>query len=108
MTEPGDPYETEGSGLGDKGGRVVELAVLVLLMSFAGICRLKPRGKLGLLGVTGLSATSMSSLDVLLVPSEKDGDGDKVGPSSCEDQDLSLDGDFEIRLLGSSLSSFRN
>ena len=35
--------------------RFVRFAMLVLLMSLGGICRLRPRdGRLGLLGVTGL------------------------------------------------------
>jgi len=46
------------SSLGDKGARLVILAVLVLLVSLGGICKLRPReGKFGLLGVTGQGAT---------------------------------------------------
>lgn len=47
----------EESSFGDRGTRLVKLAVLVLLMSLGGICRLKPRwGTFGLLGVIGPGA----------------------------------------------------
>ena len=64
-TDPGDVYGPEVSGLGDRGMGLVMFAVLVLLRSLVGICKLRPRGaKLGLRGVTGVG-TWISSLDVL-------------------------------------------
>lgn len=58
--------------------RLVKLAVLVLLISLGGICRLRPRGMtFGRLGVTGSDATLRSSLDVRR-ESMNTGDGDRT------------------------------
>ena len=67
------------SGFGDTGVRLVDrFAVLVLLTSLGGICKLRPREpKLGRLGVTGLVSMSWSSLDARLA-SMKVGDGDRI------------------------------
>ena len=62
--------------------RFVRLAVLVLLVSLGGICRLKPRdATLGLLGVTGPEATSRSSLEERRL-SVNEGDGDNIDLNS--------------------------
>ena len=77
-TEAGDGYEAEDSGFGDMGIFLVRLAVLVLLISLGGICRLRPRaGTLGRLGVTGAGVTSKSSLEERRL-SVNDGDGDSM------------------------------
>ena len=64
--------------MGESGTRLVKLAVLVLLISLGGICKLKFRGRAnGLLGVIGLGATLMSSFD-LLNGSINKGEGERV------------------------------
>lgn len=94
-TDPGEPYVVEESSFGDKGTRFTNFAVLVLLMSRGGICRLKPRaGKSGLLGVTGLGAKQVSSFEVFL-GSWKDGDGESTGAISFADHARGLDEDGE-------------
>lgn len=94
-TDPGEPYVVEESSFGDRGTRFANFAVLVLLMSRGGICRLKPRaGKSGLLGVTGLGAKQVSSFEVFL-GLWKDGDGESTGAISFGDHALGLDGDGE-------------
>lgn len=94
-TEAAGAYEFVESSFGDKGTRLVMLAVLVLLISLGGICKLSPRGgKIGLLGVTGLKATLMSSFEIF-AGSTSSGDGDRADKDSCEDQGLGLEGDFE-------------
>lgn len=68
----------EESSFGESGTRLVKLAMLVLLMSLGGICKLKPRGRVfGLLGVTGLIGTLMSSFDLLKGSTNK-GEGESV------------------------------
>lgn len=58
--------------------RLVKLAVLVLLMSLGGICKLRQReGMFGRLGVTGSDATLRSSLEVRR-ESINNGDGDST------------------------------
>jgi hypothetical protein len=61
---------------------VVSCAVLELLMSRGGICKLRPRGgRCGLLGVTGRGARSLSSLETL-AGSRNDGAGESDGFNS--------------------------
>ena len=79
-----DPYEIDESSFGERGTRLLKTAVLELPMSFEGICKLRQRGKLGLLGVTGFGATHASSFDCF-VGSTKDGDGKSAGFRSIED-----------------------
>ena len=68
--------------------RLAKLAVLVLLMSLGGICRLRPRGAtLGRLGVVGPDATLRSSLEALR-ESINNGDGDSTDLKPWEDQGL--------------------
>ena len=43
-TDEGEGYVAGHSGFGETGIRLVRFAVLVLLISLGGICRLKPRG----------------------------------------------------------------
>lgn len=94
-TDAGEPYVVDESSCGDRGTRLTSFAVLVLLISRGGICRLKPRaGKSGLLGVTGLGPTQVSSFEVFL-GSLKDGEGDSTGVISFVDHALGLDGDRE-------------
>ena len=77
-TEEGEGYDAAVSGFGETGMRLVRLAVLVLLISLGGICRLRPRGiTFGRLGVTGSDATLRSSLDVRR-ESINNGDGDRM------------------------------
>ena len=58
--------------------RLVRFAVLVLLISLGGICKLRPRGAtLVLFGVTGPEGTSRSSLEERRL-SVNDGDGDNI------------------------------
>ena len=59
-TEVGLVNTVGASGFGDTGVRLVDkFAVLVLLTSLGGICKLRPReAKLGLLGVIGLVSMS--------------------------------------------------
>lgn len=95
--DAGEPYVVEESSFGDRGTRFSSFAVLVLLMSRGGICRLKPRvGRSGLLGVTGLGAKQVSSFEVFL-GSRKDGEGESTGTISLADHALGLDGDGECR-----------
>ena len=98
--EPGDPYEFDESSLGDNGTRLTKFAVLVLLMSRGGICRLRPRGGwFGLLGVTGvLEGIWMSSLDVLA--SRKGGDGERTAWIPSVDHGRGLRGDLETSIPG--------
>ena len=94
-TDAGDGYEAEDSGLGETGMRFVRFAVLVLLMSLGGICKLRPRGAtLGLLGVTGPEGTSRSSLEERR-PSVNDGDGDNIDLKSWDDHGLLFLGSSE-------------
>ena len=84
------------SSFGDRGTRfrrfVVRFAVLELVVSRGGICRLRPRGgRLGRFGVIGKGATCVSSLDVF-AGSRNAGDGESVGFSSREDHDLVFGG----------------
>ena len=93
-TEAAEAYEFVESSFGDNGTRLVILAVLVLLISLGGICKLRPRGgKFGLLGVTGLEATLMSSCEVF-GGSTNSGEGGRADKDSCEDQGLGLEGDL--------------
>ena len=58
--------------------RLDKFAVLVLLMSRGGICKLKPRGiTAGRFGVTGPEATLRSSFEERR-PSEDEEDGDRI------------------------------
>ncbi len=59
-TEVGLVNTVGASGLGDTGVRlVVRFAVLVLLISLGGICKLRPRdAKVGRLGVVGVGSIS--------------------------------------------------
>jgi len=58
--------------------RLDRLAVLVLVRSLGGICKLRPRGgTAGLLGVTGPEATLRSSLEERRL-SANDGLGDRI------------------------------
>ena len=85
-TEAGDGYDAADSGFGDTGIRFDRLAVLVLLKSCGGICKLNLRGTTpGLLGVTGPAVILRSSLEDRLL-SVKVGDGDNMDLKSEEDQ----------------------
>ena len=79
---------TEGgaSNLGETGVRFVDkFAVLVLLTSLGGICKLRPLAmKLGRLGVTGLVSKPWSSLEDCL-PSRKVGEGERTLLMPCAD-----------------------
>lgn len=76
--------------MGESGIRLVKLAVLVLLISLGGICKLKLIGRAnGLLGVIGLGATLMSSFDLLNGSTNK-GEGARVDLISWEDFGLGL------------------
>ena len=77
-TEEGEGYDDAVSGFGDTGIRLVRLAVLVLLISLGGICKLRPRGgTFGLFGVRGPDATLISSLEARR-ESTNNGDGDNM------------------------------
>ena len=81
---------TEGaSSLGDTGVRwIVRLAVLVLLTSLGGICKLRPReASKGRLGVVGLGSISWSSLEDRRA-SMNVGDGDRIDLRPCADHGL--------------------
>lgn len=76
--------------MGESGIRLVKLAVLVLLISLGGICKVKLRGRAnGRLGVIGLGATLMSSFD-LFDGSTNKGEGARVDLISWEDFGLGL------------------
>ena len=77
-TDEGEGYDAAVSGFGETGMRLVKLAVLVLLTSRGGICRLRPRGAtLGRFGVTGPDATLRSSLEARR-ESVNNGEGDSM------------------------------
>ena len=85
-TDAGDGYAAEQSSFGDTGTRLDRFAVLVLLTSLGGICRLRPRRvQLGLFGVTGVGRISQSSFETFLF-SINAGDGDRNDLIPCEDQ----------------------
>lgn len=68
----------EDSGFGERGMRLDRLAVLVLLRSLGGICKLRPRGAVaGLLGVTGPEVILRSSLEERRL-SMKEGEGESI------------------------------
>ena len=92
------------SGLGDTGGRlVVKFAVLVLLTSLGGICKLRPReAKVGRLGVIGLGSISWSSLEDRLA-SMKVGDGDRIFLIPCADHGRLASGCLKVSSGTSSL-----
>lgn len=104
-TEAADGYVAEVSGFGDTGMRLERLAVLVLVTSLGGICRLRPRGATaGLFGVTGPDATPESSLEERLL-STKDGDGDSMDLKSWDDQGLLFGSRGPSAMLESLVSS---
>ena len=99
-TEPGTPYEADESSLGESGTRlmrlVVKFAVLELLTSLDGICKLSPRaGKLGRLGVTGDWSRQVSSFETL-GGSRNAGEGESArGLRSIDDHGRGFDGVLE-------------
>ena len=93
-TDAGEGYAEEQSGFGDTGILFDRLAVLVLLRSRGGICRLNPRGGwFGRFGVTGMGERWLSSFEALLF-SIKVGDGDSIDLIPRADHGRGLRGDI--------------
>ena len=95
-TEVGLVNAAGASGLGETGvGFVDRFAVLVLLTSLGGICRLRPRAmKLGRFGVTGLVSNPWSSLEDRL-PSRNVGEGDRTLLIPCADHGRLVSGGLD-------------